>query len=110
MFQEDESISHLFFGCKVSISVWYLVSAWLGVYAVLHVDDPLRNFLQFGRNIIEKKNRKLRYLIWFTNGYYGARNNVVFKGLTADCIVMFNRVMCAYLKKSCNVYFMFVVY
>jgi len=43
---QEESISHLFFSCKVANKVWNLCNRWVGVLSVQH-NQAQENFQQF---------------------------------------------------------------
>ncbi|KAL8514324.1 hypothetical protein ACS0TY_013441 [Phlomoides rotata] len=81
--EEEESIRHLFFECKVSSSIWESILRWLGVSMVLHI-DPKIHFLHFGECLGSGTKATVARTIWIGTVWslWNTRNDIVFNKAT----------------------------
>jgi len=88
--KEEESCSHLFFGCSFAWRVWSLCYRWLGVLFVSHI-EPRSNFDQFRLNIPSESIRIVWNTIWVgvVSEIWSHRNRIIFKGGVADASEVF---------------------
>ncbi|KAL8472629.1 hypothetical protein ACS0TY_029726 [Phlomoides rotata] len=81
--EEEESIRHIFFECKVSSSIWESILRWLGVSMVLHI-DPKIHFLHFGECLGSGTKATVARTIWIGTVWslWNTRNDIVFNKAT----------------------------
>lgn len=81
--EESESISHLFFSCKMVVSLWSSILKWLGMAMVLH-SDSIIHFLQFSECLGKGKLCKITSTLWIITVWsiWNLRNDVLFNNAT----------------------------
>jgi len=88
--KEEESCSHLFFGCSFAWRVWSLCYRWIGVLFVSHI-EPRFNFDQFRLNIPSESVRTIWDTIWVgvVSEIWSHRNRIIFKGGVVEAFEVF---------------------
>jgi len=83
--KEEESCSHLFFGCSFAWRVWCLCYGWLGVLFVSHI-EPMSNFVHFRMSLPSVSVNLVWNTIWVgvVSEIWNHRNHIVFKRGVAD--------------------------
>jgi len=83
--KEEESCSHLFFGCSFAWRVWCLCYIWLGVLFVAHT-EPRFNFDQFRLILPSETGLIVWNTIWVgvVSEIWSQRNRIIFKRGVAD--------------------------
>jgi hypothetical protein len=83
-----ESTKHLFLHCKVAASIWYAITRWFGVVAVLPPSLPMSFAILVGYGS-NKRRRKGLAIIWlaFIWAVWLIRNNKVFNNIECDVAV-----------------------
>ena len=78
--KEEESGSHLFFGCSFAWRVWCLCYRWLGVLFVSHI-EPKFNFDQFRLSLSSETGLVVWNTIWVgvVSEIWSHRNHIIFK-------------------------------
>lgn len=81
VWENDESVSHVFLTCKTSKNVWSLIFGWLKVMGVRH-NNILHHMVQFRSLFKQKGSRLLLSNIWTTTiwSIWSGRNELVFNG------------------------------
>lgn len=80
--EDPESVSHLFFSCKMASSLWSSILKWLGVAMALH-SNPFIHFLQFSDCLGKGKFSKIASSLWIITVWsiWTARNDTVFNNV-----------------------------
>ncbi len=88
--KEEESCSHLFFGCTFAWRVWCLCYRWLGALFVAHI-EPRFNFDQFRLFLPSKTGSSVWNTIWIgvVSEIWSHRNTIIFKGGVVDVSEVF---------------------
>jgi len=88
--KEEESGSHLFFGCSFAWRVWCLCYRWLGILFVSHI-EPKLNFDQFRLSFSSETSLVVWNTIWVgvVSEIWSHRNRLIFKGGVADVSEVF---------------------
>ena len=83
--KEEESCSHLFFGCSFAWRVWCLCYRWLGVLFVSHI-EPRFNFDQFRLNLPSESVLIVWNTIWVrvVSEIWSHSNHIILKRGVAD--------------------------
>jgi len=82
----SETTDHLFFGCDIFGSIWYLVRQWLGISSVYScaIRDHYAQFIHLAG--------MPRFSHSFLNVIWKKRNNHVFKNATSDPYALLGKV------------------
>jgi len=77
--KEEESTSHIFVSCKVSIKFWNMCFSWLGINLVSH-NELINHFEQFSCICFNKEGNKLWKSLWVSVIWFiwKHRNKVIF--------------------------------
>jgi len=87
---QEESISYLFFTCKVANMVWNLCNRWVGVLSVQHNQEE--NFQQFHLIEFNYKGNIIWKGVWMAImlSIWKHRNNLVFRNAKSDAEEIFS--------------------
>ena len=83
--KEEESSSHLFFGCSFAWRVWCLCFKWLGILFVTHI-EPRCNFDHFRLSLPLETGLVVWNTIWVgvVSEIWSHRNRIIFNRGVAD--------------------------
>ncbi|XP_050891137.1 uncharacterized protein LOC127096632 [Lathyrus oleraceus] len=79
--RQEESHSHLFLLCPISMRVWYLTRAWLGLGGVPQCDSLLDHLLAWNIILKGRIKKNLCLLFWVSVSWatWLRRNHIIFK-------------------------------
>ncbi|KAK2424703.1 hypothetical protein QL285_035035 [Trifolium repens] len=89
-----ESISHVFFQCHVSNSVWLFIFKRMGVSPIMNATVQ-QHFLLFGDFIKSKVNKRFRHVIWLATTWciWRWRNQIIFQGDRANVSTIVDQII-----------------
>jgi len=88
--EQEESVSHLFFDCKVASKVWNMCNNWVRILNV-HYNQPYESFLHFHVLELNHKGNDIWKGVWVVVMWsiWKHRNNVVFNNAISDAEEIF---------------------
>lgn len=91
--EEEESLNHLFFTCRISSLLWNACNRWLGIVSA-GAGDCRRHFLQFALPDLCGNRNDLLKVIWGACVWslWCCRNNAIFRGGHVDVDLLLNLV------------------
>jgi len=87
----DETVTHLFFSCRIAARLWKMCDSWLGLYSVHHNSAEI-HFLQFEHLGLSKSCNIVWRCMWVATiwSIWNQRNNIIFRNAKVDVEEMFS--------------------